>query len=82
MNGPRPERSVTRLFYTVEEAAEMLGISRTLAYELTREFLTTKQSGLPCMRLGTRRIVIARRTIERMANLDGHPDGDDPKEAA
>jgi hypothetical protein len=82
MNGPRQERSVARLFYTVEEAAEMLGISRTLAYELTREFLTTKQSGLPCMRLGTRRIVIARRTIERMANPDGHPDGDDPKEAA
>ena len=34
----------------------MLGISRTLAYSLANEFLTTR-SGLPCVRLGSRRIV-------------------------
>ena len=42
-----------RPFLTVEEAAAVLGISRTLAYSLAREFLTTR-AGLPCVRLGSR----------------------------
>ena len=46
-----------RRTYTVTEAACLLGISRTSAYELVRA------GGLPALRLG-RRIVIARRVVE------------------
>jgi excisionase family DNA binding protein len=42
-----------RLTLTVEEAAEVLGISRTLAYELVR------RGALPSLRLG-RRLVVPR----------------------
>jgi excisionase family DNA binding protein len=56
------------LFLTVEEAAALLGISRTLAYELTRRYLITHESGLPCLRLGSRRIVVPRRAIDEMVN--------------
>lgn len=70
-----------RLFFTVDEAASLLGISRTLAYALTREYLTTGVSGLPCVRIGARRIVISRRTLERMANAEPDVVGD-PKDAA
>ena len=58
-----------RPFLTVEEAAAVLGISRTLAYSLAREFLTTR-SGLPCVRLGSRRIVVPRAALERWTNAD------------
>jgi excisionase family DNA binding protein len=40
-----------RLTLTVEEAAALLGISRTLAYELVR------QGTIPSLRLGRRRLV-------------------------
>ena len=58
-----------RPFLTVEEAAAVLGISRTLAYSLANEFLTTR-SGLPCVRLGSRRIVVPRAALERWTNAD------------
>jgi predicted DNA-binding transcriptional regulator AlpA len=58
-----------RPFLTVEEAAAVLGISRTLADSLAREFLTTR-SGLPCVRLGSRRIVVPRAALERWTNTD------------
>ena len=61
--------SVGRPFLTVEEAAAFLGISRTLAYSLANEFLTTR-SGLPCVRLGSRRIVVPRAALERWTNAD------------
>ena len=48
-----------RLTLTVEEAAELLGISRTLAYEL----VTRRE--LPSVRLG-RRIVVPRRALEAL----------------
>ena len=48
-----------RLTLTVEEAAELLGISRTLAYEL----VTRRE--LPSVRLG-RRIVVSCRALEAM----------------
>jgi len=44
---------------TVEDAAAMLGIGRTLAYELART------GELPSIRLG-RRIIIPRAAVERM----------------
>jgi excisionase family DNA binding protein len=38
---------------TVDEAAERLRIGRTLAYSLTKEYLTSDgESGLPCRRFG------------------------------
>ncbi len=51
--------AVQRLTFTVTESAEILGISRTTAYELVRS------GALPCVRLG-RRIVITRRTLEEL----------------
>ena len=66
----RPER----LVLSVTEAAEMLGISRTLAYELVA------RQELPALRLGGR-IVILLRPLQRL--LNGEPaenavlDGDD-----
>jgi Helix-turn-helix domain len=39
---------------TVAEAARVLRISRSLAYELARCYLATGTEGLPVMRLGSR----------------------------
>ena len=40
-------------FLTVEEAASILRISRSAAYQLTRNWmLTDGAAGLPCVRLG------------------------------
>jgi excisionase family DNA binding protein len=52
-----------RLTVTVEEAGEMLGISRGLAYELVR------RGELPHVRLG-RRIVVPMRSLLAMVNGD------------
>ena len=60
---------VERPFLTVEEAGAILGISRTLPYSLAREFLLTR-SGLPCVRLGSRRIVVPRAAFERWTSAD------------
>ena len=51
-----------RLTYTVTEAAVLLGISRTSAYECVR------RGEIPSLTLG-RRVVISRVVLERM--LDG-----------
>jgi len=48
-----------RLTVTVTEAAEILGVSRTSAYELVRA------GALPSVRLG-RRIVVTRHTLEEL----------------
>jgi len=53
-----------RLTVTVEEAAELLGVSRSTAYSLVR------QGELPSLRLG-RRIVVPMRRL--LALLDGEP---------
>ena len=83
-NDEPPERREhpDRPFLTVEEAAALLGISRTLAYALAREYLATHTTGLPCVRIGSRRIVIARQTLTRMANEGNTHDITDPKDAA
>lgn len=52
-----------RMTLTVEEAAEILGISRAFAYSLV------KNDQLPSLRLG-RRLVVPRRALERL--IDGH----------
>lgn len=52
------------LVMTVEEAAEVLGISRGLAYELVR------RGELPALRLG-RRLVVPRRRLIAMIEGNG-----------
>jgi excisionase family DNA binding protein len=49
---------------TVEEAARLLGISRSLAYQLV------ERRDLPAVRLG-RRLVVPRRALERLMDVDG-----------
>ena len=53
-----------RLTMTVEEAADALGISRALAYELVA------RGELPSLRLG-RRIVVPRRALEALVDDAG-----------
>lgn len=56
---PMAESEITRRTYTVEEAAEILGISRTTAYECI------KSGEIPSLRF-RRRIVIPAHAIEAM----------------
>lgn len=60
-----------RLTVTVTEAAEILGVSRTSAYELVRA------GTLPSVRLG-RRILIRRTTVEELVGsvLPNPPSGE------
>lgn len=59
----------TPLFYRVEEAAEILCISRSSAYEMANDWLRTDgEHGLPCLRLG-RRIVVPRAVIDDWATI-------------
>jgi excisionase family DNA binding protein len=51
--------TATRLTLSVEEAGELLGISRGLAYELVRK------GELPSLRLG-RRLVVPRAALQAM----------------
>jgi hypothetical protein len=54
-------------FLRVEEAARVLRIGRTSAYELAREFLVTGgASGLPVVRIG-RQLRVPRRRLEDLA---------------
>lgn len=53
-----------RMTVTVEEAAEMLGVSRSLAYKLVQ------RNELPSLRLG-RRLVVPVRALERLVADDG-----------
>lgn len=70
MHRERSETSKTeRLTLTVEEAAQLLGISRGLAYEMAR------CGKLPVVRFG-RRLLVPRRALERMLDQPGagsHP---------
>jgi excisionase family DNA binding protein len=45
---------------TIPEAAEALGISRGLAYELAR------RGELPVLRLGSKRLVVPRQALEEL----------------
>ena len=61
-----------RMTISVEEAAEILGISRAFAYKLV------KKDELPIVRLG-RRVVVPRRALERMLNTPSDDDQDPKK---
>ncbi len=66
-----------RATMTVEEAAERLGISRTLAYELA----STGRLPAPVLRLG-RRIVVSRLALERVLNAESTTREEDSDGAA
>lgn len=55
------------LVLTVEEAAELLGISRGLAYELVR------RGDLPSIRLGRRLVVPRRRLLALVEGSEAEP---------
>ena len=57
--------SMEKLTLTITEAAQLLGISRTTAYELAR------QGKIPVLRLG-KRLVVPKAALERM--LEGNRD--------
>jgi excisionase family DNA binding protein len=55
------------LFVRVEEAARLLGISRSLAYDLANQWINTGgRTGLPAIRLG-RRLLVKRTVLEQWA---------------
>ena len=56
---PPPATSTERLTYSVEEAATLLGISRSLAYEAARS------GDLPTIRIG-RRILVPATALQRL----------------
>ena len=56
---PPPAIATERLTYTVEEAATLLGISRSLAYEAART------GDLPTIRIG-RRILVPAAALQRL----------------
>jgi excisionase family DNA binding protein len=53
------EPAAQRMTLTVEEAASVLGVGRTLAYQMARE------GRLPVIRLG-RRLLVSRSALEHM----------------
>jgi excisionase family DNA binding protein len=61
-------RSIQPLFITVPEAARLLGISRSLAYELANRWLAGDTEGLPAVRLG-RRLIVNRDALESLATV-------------
>jgi excisionase family DNA binding protein len=62
-------------FLRVREAAVVLGISNSAAYELANAWLATDgRTGLPAVRMG-RRILIPRAAIDRLAAV-GSDHGD------
>jgi excisionase family DNA binding protein len=61
-------------FLTVEEAAAVLRIGRTSAYELARRWLATSgREGLPVIRLG-RTLRVPQAALERLAHRLGASD--------
>jgi len=53
------------LTITIQEAAKLLGISRNLAYELA------KTGTIPCLKLGSRRILVPKKALEEMLSQGG-----------
>ena len=62
------EQHEKKLVLSIEEAAKVLGISRTLGYQ------AAKTGELPTIRIGGR-ILVSRRVIEKMLDGNEHFDG-------
>ena len=63
-------------FLTVVEAAALLRVGRTVAYQQARQYLATGgREGLPVVRLG-RQLRVPRHALERLMRLEppGEPD--------
>lgn len=60
--------TVPRLFVGVTAAAQALGISRGLAYQLCRDYLAGRD-GIPCRRFGPRRVLIPLKALAELADL-------------
>jgi excisionase family DNA binding protein len=57
-----------QLFLRVEDAARLLGISRSLAYDMANQWIDSNgQAGLPTIRLG-RRLLVNRSALQRWAD--------------
>ena len=57
-------------FLTVVEAAALLRVGRTVAYQQARQYLATGgREGLPVVRLG-RQLRVPRHALERLMRLD------------
>ncbi len=62
--GPVVERAKPqRLTYSVDEVAEVLGISRSKTYELVA------RGEIPALQLSGRRKLIARKTVEQLVSI-------------
>jgi excisionase family DNA binding protein len=60
-----------QLFIGVEDAARLLGISRSLAYDLANQWIDSGgRTGLPAIRLG-RRLLVKRTVLEQWATGTG-----------
>ncbi len=67
-----PEGPIRRSTMTVEEAAEVLGVSRSTAYESARRFESTDGAeGLPVLRIGRRFVVPVGRIQELLGESCG-----------
>jgi excisionase family DNA binding protein len=64
-----PEDNLDKLTYTVTEAAELLGISRTSAYECVN------RGEIPSLRLG-RRLLVTRAGLEQLLELHSTSPGE------
>ncbi len=65
-------------FLTILEAAALLGVSRTTAYEMARRYLATEgREGLPVVRLGKRLLRCPRRDFEARFRCNGPVDPED-----
>ncbi|WP_027938714.1 helix-turn-helix domain-containing protein [Anaeroarcus burkinensis] len=56
------EKSQRPLAVTIKQAGELLGISRSLAYQMAR------QGELPTVKLGKRRLLVSVEKLEQMLN--------------
>ena len=60
-------KKIERLVLTVEEAGEMLGVSRGTAYMLANT------GGIPAIRIGQRRLVVPRKALEDFLSTVSKP---------
>lgn len=64
-------------FLTILEAAALLRVGRTVAYQQARQYLATGgRKGLPVVRLG-RQLRVPRHALERLMRLEPPDEADD-----
>ena len=58
-----------RQTYTVEEAAQLVGVSRGVAYESCRRFLSGDTTEIPAIRVGRHRLVVPKARLDALLGL-------------